>query len=172
EFTMTAVTIRPADPPDSPAPERHALDALLDPRSVAVIGATDREGSVGRTVLWNLSSKTVGGQAWGSVYPINPKRKEVLGIRAFQKVGDIPEAPDLAVIVTPAPTVPAMVEECGLAGVRGIVVISAGFKEVGHEGELLEGQIMEQVRRFGMRLIGPNCLGLMRPHRGFNASFA
>ncbi len=104
---------------------RSALEALFSPRSVAVIGATDREGSVGRTVFENLRKATYS----GNVYAVNPNRADVLSVRAYAHVGELPEKVDLAVVVTPAPTVPGVVGECVDAGVRAAVVISAGFKE-------------------------------------------
>ncbi|WP_225414413.1 bifunctional acetate--CoA ligase family protein/GNAT family N-acetyltransferase [Stigmatella hybrida] len=147
---------------------RHPLDALFAPRSVAVIGASERQGSVGRTLLWNLISNPFG----GTVYPVNPKRSNVLGIRTWPSISAIPEPVDLAVIGTPAPTVPGVIRECAEAGVKGAIIISAGFKETGVEGALLEQEVLREARRGRMRIIGPNCLGLMRPTTGLNATFA
>ncbi|WP_435011433.1 bifunctional acetate--CoA ligase family protein/GNAT family N-acetyltransferase [Tundrisphaera lichenicola] len=147
---------------------RKPLDAIFEPRSVAVIGASERPGSVGRTILRNLIDNPFG----GTVYPVNPNRKNVLGIRAYPSVKDVPEPVDLAVIVTPAATVPDLMGECADAGVKGAIVISAGFKETGPEGIELEFRVLEQARRGRIRLIGPNCLGVMRPHVGLNATFA
>ena len=141
---------------------------MFSPKSVAVIGATDREGSVGRTVLERLHIPTFRGH----ILPVNPNHGEVLGLPAFPRIGDVPEKVDLAVIVTPAKTVPGVVGECVEAGVRAAVVISAGFKERGPEGAALELEIQEQLRRGTMRFLGPNCLGVMNPHLGFNATFA
>ncbi|HTU47699.1 MAG TPA: bifunctional acetate--CoA ligase family protein/GNAT family N-acetyltransferase [Bryobacteraceae bacterium] len=146
----------------------HDLDLFFKPRSVAVIGATDAAGHVGRAILWNLISSPFG----GTVYPVNPKRSAVLGIRAYASVGDVPERVDLAVIVTPAESVPLVIAECAEAGVRGAVIISAGFRETGANGLALEGQILEAARKSNMRLIGPNCLGIMCPITGLNATFA
>src|ERR1700684_4495254 len=98
------------------------LDVFYKPRSVAAIGATDREGHVGRSVLWNLISSPFG----GTVYPVNSKKSSVLGIRAYPNVGSLLEAAELAVIMTPAETVPGIIEECARAGVKGAVIISAG----------------------------------------------
>ena len=111
--------------------EPHPLDAIFVPRSVAVIGATDRPGSVGRAVLWSLVSSPFG----GTVYPVSDKRTSVLGIKAYRTVGDLPETVDLAVVVTPASTVPRIIGDCVEAGVRGAIVISAGFKEHGAAGQ-------------------------------------
>jgi acetyltransferase len=148
--------------------EPHPLDAIFAPRSVAVIGATDRAGSVGRAVLWSLVSSPFG----GTVYPVSDKRASVLGIKAYRSVADLPEAVDLAVVITPAATVPAIIRDCVAAHVRGAIVISAGFKEHGEEGKDLERQIIAQIQGTGLRLIGPNCLGVMNPVSGLNATFA
>ena len=148
--------------------QHHPLAALFAPRSVAVIGASDRRGSVGRGVLWNLISHPFG----GTVYPINPKHSNVLGIRAYASVAEVPEPVDLAVIATPAATVPELIEACTAAGVKGVIVLSAGFREIGAAGIALEARIRDGLRRSGMRLIGPNCLGLMNPRTGLNATFA
>jgi acetyltransferase len=147
---------------------RPTFDCMFSPRSVAVIGATDREGSVGRTLLRNLANRDF----QGGVYAVNPKRESVLGLRCYPSITVLPGTPDLAVIVTPAPTVPGIIGECADAGVRSVVVISAGFKERGVEGKELEEQIRQQLRRSKMRLIGPNCLGIMNPISGLNATFA
>ncbi len=147
--------------------ERESLRAIFAPKSVAVIGATEKEGHVGRTVLWNMISNPFG----GTVYPINKKHQQVLGIRAYSRIGEIPEPIDLALIVTPAATVPGIVGECVAAGVKSAVIISAGFKEAGAVGAELERQIVAQARG-KMRLIGPNCLGVMRPVSHLNATFA
>jgi acetyltransferase len=144
------------------------LDSLFAPRTVAVIGATEKPGSVGRTILWNLISNPFG----GTVYPVNPNRPGVMGIKAYRSIGDVPDRIDLAVIVTPAATVPTLIGECVSAGVRSAIVISAGFKEVGTEGAELEQQILQQARSARLRIIGPNCLGVMNPLSGLNATFA
>src|SRR5579864_6647505 len=118
--------------------ERHPLDFIFQPRSVAVIGATDRQGSVGRTVVENLRHKG----SRHAVYPVNPGRTEVLGLPCYPAVGSIPGGVDLAVVVTPAATVPALIRECVAAGVKGAVIISAGFKEIGPQGARLEAEIL------------------------------
>lgn len=148
--------------------KRQPLDAIFAPNNVAVIGATEKMGSVGRTILWNLISNPFG----GTVFPVNPKRSNVLGIRAYPNIKDIPEPVDLAVIVTPAPSVPAIIGECVEIGVKGAIVISAGFKETGPQGIALEREILEKAREGNMRIIGPNCLGVMSPLSGLNATFA
>jgi acetyltransferase len=147
---------------------RSTFECMFVPQSVAVIGATDREASVGRTVVSNL----LNGLYPGKVFAVNPKRDEVLGLHCYKNLSSIPEKVDLAVIVTPATTVPAVVGECVAAGVRGAIVISAGFREMGAAGTKLEAQIQEQLRQGTMRLIGPNCLGIMNPIAGLNATFA
>lgn len=153
----------------------HPLNPIFLPRSVAVVGATEREGSVGRTVLWNLISHPFG----GTVYPVNPKRHQVLGIRAYERLSALPEPVDLAIIAIPAAGVPKVVQECVEAGVKGAIVLSAGFKETGPAGWELEKQIQQTIQsrqRDGvlgkLRLIGPNCLGIQNPHTGLNATFA
>ena len=142
------------------------LDFLFAPRSIAVIGATDKEGSVGRSVLENLRPFT------GSLYPVNPNHGSILGMESLSGIGAAPGPVDLAVIATPAPTVPGIVRECGEAGVRGAVILSAGFRESGAEGSGLERQVKQEASRGGVRILGPNCLGLMVPHSRLNATFA
>ncbi len=147
---------------------RQALDAIFAPKSVAVIGATENPGSVGRTIVWNLLSSTFG----GTIYPVNPKRPSILGIKAYPSLSAVPEVVDLIVVVTPATSIPGIIKEAVDIGVKSAVIISAGFKETGPEGAELERQILEHARRGGMRIIGPNCLGVMSPISGLNATFA
>ena len=154
--------------PTSPRAARNSLKTFFKPRSVALIGATEKAGSVGRTILSNLIASPFG----GTVYPVNPNRPSILGVQCHPNVASIPEPVDLAVIVTPAPSIPAIIGECGDAGIPTAVVISAGFKEVGPEGLAYELAVVEQARRTGMRVIGPNCLGVMSPISGLNATFA
>ncbi len=148
--------------------EGRPLDAIFAPKSVAVVGATEKPGSVGRTILRNLISSPFG----GTVLPVNPNRSNVLGIKAYPRLKDLPEPVDLVVIVTPAPTVPDLIGECVEAGAKGAIIISAGFKETGEAGAKLEERVLEQARRGRIRVIGPNCLGVMRPMGGLNATFA
>lgn len=143
-----------------------ALDAVFAPRSIAVIGATERPGSVGRAVLQNLAPFA------GPVYPVNPNRPSVLGRRCYPSVASVGEPIDLAVIATPAPSVPGVVRECAAAGITAAVVLSAGFKEIGPAGAQLEAEILAEARRARLRLIGPNCVGVMVPSLKFNATFA
>jgi acetyltransferase len=144
------------------------LDAILAPKSIALIGATENEGSVGRTLVENIRN----GGFKGQLHLVNPKRDFVMSQKAYRNVGEIPNPVDLAVIVTPAQTVPGIVAECARTKIPGAVIISAGFKETGADGAALEAQILQEARRSKMRIIGPNCLGVMRPHFGLNATFA
>jgi len=147
---------------------RHPLDPIFSPKVVALIGATENPGSVGRTIFQNLGR----GGFEGVVYPVNPKRNSVLAVKAYPSIAAVPEKVDLAVICTPAKTVPGIIQECIKAGVPGAVIISAGFKETGPEGVKLEQQILGDARKAGMRIVGPNCLGVMMPQKGLNATFA
>src|SRR5688572_27488969 len=147
---------------------RHQLDAIFRPETVAVIGATERPGSVGRTIMWNLVSSPFG----GTIFPVNSHRPSVLGIKAYPSISEVPARVDLAVIVAPAPTVPGIIRECVESGVEGAIIISAGFRETGPEGAELERQVLEEARRGRMRIVGPNCLGVMNPTTGLNATFA
>jgi acetyltransferase len=147
---------------------RRPLDPILAPKSVAVIGATERKRSVGRTVMHNLMA----GGFEGKIYPVNPIQETILGLHAYPNVAALPEVPDLAVIITPPKTVPGIIKECATAGIQGVIIISAGFKEIGPEGAALEQQVIEEARRANIRIIGPNCLGVMVPGHKFNATFA
>jgi len=145
------------------------LDKIFNPHRVAVIGASDSPMSVGYTVLRNL----IGSGFRGVVYPVNMRRESVQGIEAHKDIPSLPHAPDLAVICTPARTVPGIIRECGEAGTPGVVIISAGFREVGKEGRELEEKVLEEQAKFdGMRILGPNCLGIIVPKLHLNASFA
>jgi len=145
-------------------PKRPALASMFAPKSVAIIGASEKSGSVGRALVENLQSFN------GRIFAVNPNYSTILGGKAFPKIGNVPANVDLAVIATPAVTVPSIVTECVVHGVKGAVIISAGFKECGPDGAELEKQILQ--RRGRMRIIGPNCVGLMLPHIGLNATFA
>ena len=148
--------------------DRHPLEALFAPRSVAVIGASERPGSVGRTVLSNL----VDGPYATRVFAVNPRHETVLGLRAYASVADLPGQIDLAVACTPAAAVPSIVDECARAAVPTRVLISAGFRESGAEGLALERDVLARARAGRVRLVGPNCLGVMSPVSGLNATFA
>ena len=142
------------------------MKEIFDPKTVAVIGATEKEGSVGRAVMENLLEGKK-----RHIFPVNLKRKEVLGVPCFPAMGNLPEPPDLAVIATPAATVPNLVETCARVQTQGIIILSAGFKETGSEGRHLEERIRDIRRKHPVRIIGPNCLGIIRPTVGLNASF-
>jgi len=148
--------------------EANNLKKLFNPKTIAVIGATNKEGHVGYSLMKNL----IASRFDGTVYPINPKRTSVLGVKAYPSVSKTPDKIDLAIIATPAKTVKGIVEECGMSGVSGIVIISAGFKEIGKEGEDMGNAIFEIAKKYKMRIIGPNCLGFIRPKHNINASFA
>ena len=142
------------------------LKKIFSPKTIAVIGASESEGSVGKALTENLLLPNN-----RKIFPVNPNRKSILGIDSYARIADIPEQIDLAVIATPAQTVPGIIEECGKSGVEGVIIVSAGFKETGKTGEKLEEQIKEIRRTYGMRIIGPNCLGVIRPVNRLNASF-
>ncbi len=147
---------------------RPGLDSLFLPRAIAVIGATDRPGTVGRSVTSNLLESKFPKK----IFVVNPSHDEVLGIRTHKRIGDIQKTIDLALIVTPAQTVPQIISDCVDAGVKSAVVISAGFREQGTTGAALEEQIKTHLRRGSLRLLGPNCMGFMNPTVGLNATFA
>ncbi len=144
------------------------LKDIFEPKSVAVIGATEREGSVGKTLITNLISSPFG----GVIFPVNPKREHVLGIKAYKSITEIGTQVDLAIISISAKYVPSVVRECVKVRVKGIIIISAGFKEMGPEGEALEQEIKDIIKGTGIRVIGPNCLGVMSPITKLNATFA
>jgi len=143
------------------------LEKIFNPKSVAVIGASDEEGSVGYALMKNFTESGFAGH----VFPVNLKKTEILGLKAYQSVEQVPEPVDLAVIATPARTVPEVLEQCGRAGINGIIIISAGFKETGAEGRALEGRMTEIKKKYNMRIVGPNCLGVIRPMLRLNATF-
>ncbi|MBC8320392.1 MAG: bifunctional acetate--CoA ligase family protein/GNAT family N-acetyltransferase [Bacteroidetes bacterium] len=145
------------------------LDSIFRPNRIALIGVSNDPNSVGGITLKNL----VSGGFNGVVYPVNPKREAVMGIPCYPSVASLPKTPDLAVIMTPAEQVPDIIEECGKAGINGVIIMSAGFKESGEKGKLLEQRIKEQIGTFpDMRVIGPNCLGIIVPRAKLNVSFA
>src|SRR6266699_3330262 len=146
------------------------LDTLFAPKSVAVIGASNRQGSVGRAVFTNILLN----EYRGTVYPVNPKDRSISGVRSYPSVQDLPESVDVAVVVVPAAVVPDVTEDSGKRGVKGLIVISAGFKEIGQDGAALERQVASLAQKYSMRMIGPNCLGTINtdPEVRLNASFA
>lgn len=147
---------------------KHYLSPLFSPRSVAVIGASDRVDSVGWVVFKNMLE----GGYQGKLYPVNPNHAEIQGQRAYADIKQIGEPIDLAVIVTKAATVPDIIELCGKQGTRVALVLSAGFSEIGSQGAALERAVVENAKRYGMRLVGPNCLGILCPAVGLNATFS
>ncbi|MBN2101838.1 MAG: bifunctional acetate--CoA ligase family protein/GNAT family N-acetyltransferase [Candidatus Aenigmarchaeota archaeon] len=144
------------------------LEKMFNPAAIAVVGATSRRGHVGYSLIKNL----IGSDFEGIVYPVNPKRKSILGVKTYPSVSKIPDIVDLAIIATPANTVPDIVRECGEAGVSGVVIISAGFSETGKEGQKMMDQIIKYARKYSMRILGPNCMGFMKPSINLNATFA
>ncbi len=146
---------------------QHHLKPLFAPQSVAVFGASDRVDSVGQIVFQNMLQSGYK----GALYPINPTRAEVQGCKAYSSIAQIAEPVELAVIVTPPQTVPDIIEECGKHHVKAAIVITAGFGEAGEAGKALEQAVLKNAERYGIRLIGPNCLGVMRPDIGLNATF-
>jgi acetyltransferase len=145
-----------------------ALHAIFEPKSVALIGASDTAGSLGRLVLDNLD----GAGFTGELILVNPSRQAIGDRPVYASVGDAPIVPDVAVIMTPAATVPDIITDCGERGVRGAIVISAGFREAGETGLALEREVVSRSRRYGLRFLGPNCLGVIRADIGFNATFS
>ncbi|MGF1642485.1 MAG: GNAT family N-acetyltransferase [Thiotrichales bacterium] len=146
----------------------HSLHSLFNARSVAVFGASERAGSVGTTVFANL----LGAKFSGDLFPINPKHRKVRGQRCYPNLDALHGRVELALVTTPAASVPDIIRQCGNHGVKVVVVLSAGFGEAGAKGQRLQATIVEEARRFGMRLVGPNCLGVMRPKLGLNATFS
>jgi acetyltransferase len=146
----------------------HYLQPLLAPRSVALVGATEREGALGAIVWRNLAAAGVR----GALYPVNPKHRAIFGQRAYARLQDLPQPPDQAVIVTPARVVARVVEDAAAAGVKAAVILTSGFGEAGAEGKALQAQVLAAAKRGGVRLLGPNCLGVMRTDAGLNATFA
>ena len=143
-----------------------SLGSFFKPKVVAVIGASEKPGGVGRALLENLGTFS------GTLYPVNAMRDEVLGKKAYRNIASVPTQVDLALIATPAVTVPGIIRECVAAGVKAAIVISAGFKESGAVGTDLERQILESTKGTALRVIGPNCLGVMAPHINLNATFS
>lgn len=146
---------------------QHYLNPLFAPQSVAVIGASNRADSVGQIVFQNMLE----GGYKGKLYPVNAKNAEVQGKKAYANLSEIGEPVEFAVIATPPATIPAIIEDCGQHGVKAAVIITAGFGETGPAGQELERQVLANAAAYGIRLVGPNCLGVMRPGIGLNATF-
>lgn len=145
-----------------------ALDAMFRPRSVALVGASDRPDSIGAITLRNLR----GGGFAGPLYLVNPRHDTIDGLRCYPDAASLPDTPDLAVVATPPDQVPGVIDAFGTRGTRAAVVITAGFGELGEAGKALQAQLVERARAHGMRVVGPNCVGLIAPGIGLNASFA
>jgi len=146
----------------------HYLRGALAPRSVALAGATERSGAIGQHVLDNL----LGGAYKGDVFPVNPKHAQLRGRKCYPSLESLPVAPELVIVATPARTVPRLIEEAGACGARAVLVLSAGFAELGEEGRRLQALALTRARALGIRLFGPQCLGIMRPEIGLNATCA
>ncbi len=146
--------------------DKSVMNLFFNPRSVAIIGASIKKGTVGRALMENIKARFK-----GRIYPINIKYDEVLGLKCYKSVSDLPEVPDLVVIAVPARVVPKVMEECGRKGVKAAIVISAGFKEVGKEGAKLEEELLKVARRWDIRFIGPNCLGIYNAWSGLDTIF-
>ena len=144
------------------------LDKMFKPKSIAVIGASDKAGKTGYRVFRNL----IGSGYNGVVYPVNPTKESILGVAAYKSINEVPKVVDLAIIVTPATVVCDVVEECGKKGIKGILIISAGFKEIGEEGKKLEQQLLGLKEKYKLRIVGPNCVGYSLPYLNLNATFA
>jgi acetyltransferase len=145
----------------------HRLDAVFKPRSVALIGASATPGKLGYDVLYNLIHAGFA----GPIYPVNPKADQLLGLPAYKSIQDISPAPDLAVIIIPAKAVPSTLQQCGEAGIRASIVVTGGFAEAGEEGEKLQEELAAVARRYGIRVVGPNCQGVNNPHHQLCASW-
>ena len=143
------------------------LDKIFNPQNVAIIGASDVEGSVGYALVKNFTQL---GYA-GKVYFVNIRKPEILGVKTYKTVDQIPEPVDLAIIATPAKTVPDVMDECGRAKVKGVIIVSGGFKETGPEGKALEDKILEVAKKYDIRVVGPNCIGIIHPKINLNATF-
>ncbi|WP_323003701.1 bifunctional acetate--CoA ligase family protein/GNAT family N-acetyltransferase [Denitromonas sp.] len=148
--------------------EKHYLTPLFEPKSVGVIGASERETAIGGVLIRNMLDAGFKGK----IFAINPKHDKVHGVTCYKSVEDVPHRLDLVVIATAAQKVPAIIDGCGRAGVKAAIVLSAGFSETGPRGAALERSVMDAARRHKIRLLGPNCLGIMRPDLGLNATFA
>ena len=138
--------------------QERKLDKMFNPETIALIGASEKDGSVGLTLMKNLIDRKD-----SKLFPVNPNREKVLDIEAYPSVLKIEDPIDLGIIATPASTVPSIVEECGEKGVPALIIISAGFREVGPEGEKLEEELEKVREKYGIRILGPNCLGIIRP---------
>jgi acetyltransferase len=147
-----------------------SLDGIFRPKSIAVIGASTKKGAIGREILHNL----IEGEFNGKVFPVNPKATVIHSIKCYSTILDVPDAVDLAIIITPRDHVKSILEQCGEKGVKGVVTITAGFKETGEEGARKELELVEVIKKYGMRMVGPNCFGVLNtaPEYSMNATFS
>jgi acetyl coenzyme A synthetase (ADP forming)-like protein len=145
------------------------IDSIFYPKSIAIIGASRQQGSVGHSLLANI----IDSRFQGVVYPVNPKAQAILGIKSYPRVLDIPDDVDLAVVIVPASLVPQVLEECGVKGIKGAITISAGFKEIGGPGIEREQRVKEIIHKYNIALVGPNCLGVVNTalDSSMNATF-
>ena len=148
-------------------PEDHPLHLMANPQSIAFFGASDNPTSMGSNLL--MSMQDIGYQ--GRIYPVHPKAASVMGLAAYGSVADLPEVPDLAVVVLPTRVVNLVLEECGRKGIRQVIVVSGGFREVGAQGPALEERLLEIAKDYDIRILGPNCLGVANPHHKVNTTF-
>lgn len=146
----------------------HPLESFFNPKSIAVVGATKTPKSVGNTLMQNL----VSGQFSGKIYPVNPKYDTLFDLKCYPSLDQIPDQVELVIIITPAKTVPGIIDQCISRGAKGAIIISAGFKELGQEGLDLENEVLRRAREGNLRIVGPNCLGIMNPLNNFNGTFA
>ena len=144
-----------------------SLEKFFTPKSVAIVGASTKKTKVGYEILENMIEAGFPGK----IFPVNHKADSVQGLKCYPDLPSIGEVPDLVVIVIPAPVVPGIIQQCGELGVKAVIIITAGFKEVGKEGLTLEQRITQTANQYGIRVIGPNCLGIIAPSRKINASF-
>ncbi len=145
----------------------HYLSSFFTPKSVAIVGASERPESVGYRLLLNMQEAGFA----GGLYPVNHKREQILGLKAYPDLDAISDAVELVVIATPAPTVPSIMRQCGTKGVKNVVIVTAGFAELGDEGKHLQQEVLDIAHRYAIRIIGPNCLGVARPNANLNATF-
>jgi acetyltransferase len=144
-----------------------SFDGFFNPKSVAIVGASQNKGKVGYEILNNMIESGFEGK----IFPINPKAESIQGLQCYGDLESTGQTPDLVIVIVPAKIVPAIMQQCAVVGVKAVVIITAGFKEVGEEGRKLEKEISQIARRAGIRMIGPNCLGIIVPENKLNASF-
>ncbi|MCD6455464.1 MAG: CoA-binding protein [Methanophagales archaeon] len=147
-------------------------DQFFNPESIAVVGATPKKGKVGNTLLKNILSFHRKAKGSVRIYAVNPKYDKILNVLCYPSVLQIEEGVSLAVIAVPATSVPEVLEQCGLKGIKNVVVISAGFKEAGREGAVLESELIRISAKYGLSLVGPNCVGLINTHSDLNATLS